>query len=74
MSLIEDMMTGKVKLVFGDPAQVMALKAYEREQEKLARRCGTCDGETEINCEECDGTGKICCQDCEGTGEKPQKD
>jgi len=42
------------RLVFGDPAQLAALKAVE-EQLNL---CVRCDGDGQIECPECKGSGK----------------
>lgn len=48
-------------LVFGDEAQINALKLMaEKEDFDEVADCGTCDGtgEVTIECEDCDGEGK----------------
>jgi RecJ-like exonuclease len=64
-----DLKTGKVKLVFGDPEQIKAIKGEQMrlECEKEARNnCTTCDGSGTIECDECQGEGRIVCDECGG--------
>ena len=66
----EDLVSGKVKLVFGDPEQLKAIKDYVKKQDKLEKQCKSCDGSGEVECSYCDGNGEMECEDCGGSGEK----
>jgi len=57
---IGDLLSGKVRLVFGDDGQLNAIKLHEQITEAALKRCKTCDGD-----------GVVTCKDCNGTGEKP---
>ena len=55
---IEDLLSGRVRLTFGDSGQLAAIKTFEARQEAALNMCKTCDGEGTIVCEDCDGTGE----------------
>ena len=53
----EDLVSGKVRLIFGDAEQLKVIKDYAKDQQRLASICQTCDGEGQIVCEDCGGSG-----------------
>jgi len=57
---IQDLLSGKVRLEFGNAGQLKAIRMYEQQKESMEKMCPVCDGE-----------GMVTCNDCEGTGEKP---
>ena len=65
----KDLKEGKVKLIFGDPEQIKAIKGeqmrIECEQEEECH-CKTCEGTGTIECDECGGEGYVTCDDCGG--------
>ena len=66
-----DLKEGKVKLVFGDPEQIKAIKeeeAINKLQEEEECHCKTCEGKGSIECNECNGEGYVTCDDCGGEG------
>lgn len=70
MVTFRDLKEGKVKLVFGDPEQIKALKEEEERVKNgnpTLDECTQCDGSGKIECEECNGEGFI---DCDCGGEK----
>ena len=54
---IEDLLSGRVRLEFGNSGQLTAIKEYEKRKEDELKRCSTCDGEGQIECPDCDGSG-----------------
>ena len=75
MVTFRDLKEGKIKLVFGDPDQIEAIKIEEKRIKEgcgtdVGEDCPTCNGEGTIECEECNGEGVIVCNECEGRGEK----
>lgn len=64
-----DLKTGKVKLVFGDPEQIKAIREEEKRTENMTEEechCKTCDGTGTVECGECQGEGYVTCDDCGG--------
>ena len=65
----KDLKEGKVKLVFGDPEQIKAIKGeqmrIECEKEEECN-CSTCNGTGTIECDVCGGEGYVTCDDCGG--------
>lgn len=56
---MQDLLSGKVRLEFGNLGQLTAIKRYERDKEAHDKMCKACDGEGSIICERCGGTGEI---------------
>jgi hypothetical protein len=56
--LLQRMMKKEVPLVFGDSAQIEAIRSYERKEEEKMKSCGACNGEGSIICGHCKGTGE----------------
>lgn len=48
----------KEPLVFGNSAQINAIKEIERAKERAETLCGECTGEGMIECPECEGSGE----------------
>lgn len=55
---IEDLLSSRVRLKFGNEGQITAIKLYEKMVEEAAKRCETCDGEGTVTCDTCNGTGE----------------
>ena len=55
---IEDLLSGKVRLEFGNAGQLCAIKHYEMKTERELTQCATCEGEGTIVCGICNGTGE----------------
>jgi len=57
---IEELLSGKVRLEFGNEGQLTAIKNYEKRKEEEESCCDLCNGEgvIEVDCDQCDGTGK----------------
>ena len=56
---IKDLLSGRVRLRFGDEGQLTAIKIFEKMEEDSAKRCKVCNGEGSIVCDACEGTGEI---------------
>lgn len=55
---IEDLLSGKVRLEFGNKGQLTAIKIYEKQTEEELNRCRNCRGEGVVECHDCRGTGE----------------
>ena len=56
---IQDLLSGKVRLEFGNQGQLTAIKTYEKQCEQEEKMCPDCEGEGMVECNACDGTGEI---------------
>ena len=56
---ITDLLSGRVRLEFGNAGQLTAIKNYEKRIEEAAKMCSICNGEGSIPCVACDGSGEI---------------
>ena len=58
---IQELLSGKVRLEFGNEGQLTAIKNYEAKKEAEQKCCDLCGGHgvIEVDCEQCDGTGGI---------------
>lgn len=64
MVTIEQLKSGAIRLEFGNPDQIAAIKREEERIRKKNEECESCEGRRCIECPECNGDGEIECPDC----------
>lgn len=65
MVTIEQLKSGAIRLEFGNPDQIAAIKREEERIRIKNEACKTCEGRQFVTCPECDGDGEIDCPDCQ---------
>lgn len=55
---IQDLLSRRVRLEFGNLGQITAIRLYEQMTEDAKKRCETCEGEGTVVCGTCNGSGE----------------
>ena len=67
--LFSDALAGKIRLKFGNPIHVEAVRTLSGDLVNWDDiKCSHCDGKGNLECHRCDGTGRVECKNCDGEG------
>jgi hypothetical protein len=73
--LFSDALAGKIRLEFGNPVHVEAVRMLEVNPVNFSDiQCEHCYGTGTKRCDRCYGKGKILCAHCDGTGHRAEDD